>query len=316
MQGEAGAYLRLLLITVMWGSSFPVTKLAVIDVPPVTVAALRLLISAIVFSGLLHFEGRLTRERIGRLWRNNGRQLMLLGIAGMGLYLGLLSYGIALLGAAQAGLLAPTSYPILTAILARILLGEPLHPRKVAGLLLAAAGVGLVIGAGVYGGLSGRPVGYLYILFAAIGFSLYSVYGPMLMRHMTPLEASNWLSLVGCIGLLPWVWVERPLHAVLTANPGFWLVFLYLALIIQALSYLWWYQCIQVIGPGRTVVFTYLVPVWAVVLSVVFLREPLTIGQVLGGIMAVAGVALVNWPVAEQVSRRNGVAGMGAGNRS
>lgn len=295
MSSEAGAYFRLLMVTALWGSSFPVTRIAVLDLPPATIAALRLGLSTVVFVAMLLVGRQLTWDRIRTVWRHNKLYLLLLGTIGMGYYLALVNYGIGHLGAAQAGMLAPNTFPIITAILARMLLKDPLYPRKVAGLTLAAAGVGLIIASAAMGGLAWRPQGYLFIFAGAIGFCLYSVYGPLLMRSMTPLEANAWLGLIGTVGLLPWVWLEYPGQALMTAGLDFWAAVIHLAVVVQALGYLWWYQGIQTIGPSRTAVFTYIVPVWAVTLSLLMLREPITLGQVAGALMAIGGVALVNW---------------------
>lgn len=295
MSKEGGAYLRLLAVTALWGSSFPATRLAVIDIQPATIAALRLGLSTVVFILMLLIGRQLTRERVSAVWRKNKYHLLFLGTIGMGYYLALVNYGIQLLGAAQAGMLAPNTFPVLTALLSRLLLQEPLYPRKVAGLILAATGVGLIISAGLAGGLIWQPQGYLFIFLGALGFSLYSVFGPLLMRTMTALEANAWIGLVGTLGLLPWVWWEQPATALASAGLDSWVAIFHLSVVVQALGYLWWYQGIHVIGPSRTVVFTYIVPVWAVTLSLLLLREAVTGIQLLGALMAITGVALVNW---------------------
>ena len=312
---ERAAYLRLAGVTLFWGGTYVVTRLAVHEVPPATVAALRLAISSALFMAVAPI-GRRTQtpagerwERTKGLWRRHGWLLILLGTFGMGYYMALLNYGIREVGAAQAGLLAPSAFPVMIAVLARLLMDERLSTGKVLGLLLAAAGMALVVAAGVRGGLPWRPLGYAALAVAAVGFSLYSVYGPRLLRELDPLTANTWIGLIGALGLLPWVLAERPLEALATAGPRFWLALAYLSVLGQAVSYAWWYHGIAVLGASRTGAFTYIVPVWAVTLATLFLGEPITAGQVVGGALALGGVALVNgW----QPGRSAGGRGPGA----
>lgn len=73
-----------------------------------------------------------------------------------------------------------------------------------------------------------------------------------------------------------------------------WFSLAFLGLLGTALAFVWYYEGLRQLGAARTVVFNNLVPVFAVLISWLVLNEPLNLSLIIGGVMAIAGVFLVN----------------------
>jgi drug/metabolite transporter (DMT)-like permease len=70
----------------------------------------------------------------------------------------------------------------------------------------------------------------------------------------------------------------------------------YLGVVGTAVAFVWYYQGVRAIGPTRSAVFNNLVPIFGMTSGVLVLGEPLHASMVVGGLVALAGVTLVNLP--------------------
>ena len=76
-----------------------------------------------------------------------------------------------------------------------------------------------------------------------------------------------------------------------------WLALAYLGVIGTVVAFVWYYDGIRTIGATQTSIFTNLIPVFAVILSVVILKEKVSWYTWIGGLMVVGGVLWVNFPM-------------------
>lgn len=294
----ASTFFELLGVSVFWGGVFVSGKLAMAGVPPVTVAWLRMLVSAVSFAAIA------ARTEPAALRRGPGAdagRFLLLGLVGVTAYHALFNLGLQVSGAAKAALLMPMNMPVFTALFSAWLLRERLSPRQLAGVGCSTAGVVLVLLGGA-GGLAAVRAADGILLVAIACFALYNVWGRQVLARHSPLAANTYPAAVGALGLLPLAALERPWSALAAAPAGFWWHVAYLSVFGTVLAYLWWYRGIARIGASRTAVFAYLVPVWAVLLSALVLGERVSPWQLAGGALAVAGVALVSTRVDRTLS--------------
>src|SRR3982751_4670611 len=186
----ARALAPIAVLTLVWGCNWPILKIGVTDLAPLTFRALTLPFAAI---GLLAVA-RLSGDAIGitRGWWSRVGMLALLNIAGWN---GLVLFGVQQLPAGRSAILAYTM-PIWTVLLSLPLLNEPLSGRKVAGLVLGMIGMGLLLGDDVRH-LQGTPAAALLILGAAIAWAFGTV---LLRKWKLPLPQntlSGWMMLLG-----------------------------------------------------------------------------------------------------------------------
>ena len=284
----AATHLRLLLVSLFWGGIFVSGKLAVSEVGPFTVAEVRFLLSALTLLILLAHR----RPEELRAFHTRHVPLFLgLGLVGIAAYNALFYFGLKLTSASQAALMMPTNLPVATALMASLILKEPFDWRKALGIGLSLAGVVLVVG---QGGVPRLRPSDLVLLTGVLCFAVFSVYGKVATQVFSPLAANAFLSVFGAAFLLPLAFTESPWASLEHAPLGFWLNIGYTVVFGTVLSYVWWYEGIQRIGASRAGVFTYLVPVWAMLLSFMILGERVSLPQLAGGLMAASGIWVVN----------------------
>jgi drug/metabolite transporter (DMT)-like permease len=73
-----------------------------------------------------------------------------------------------------------------------------------------------------------------------------------------------------------------------------WLAIAFLGIFSTALAYVWFFDGVRVLGPARTAVFINLVPVVAIGLGVLILKERLELSMVIGAVLVVSGVFIIN----------------------
>jgi drug/metabolite transporter (DMT)-like permease len=140
----------------------------------------------------------------------------------------------------------------------------------------------------------GIGTGELLILGCVVSWVAFSLIGQVVMRRLSPLEATLWASLAGTTALLPFALAE----GLLGALPGYtlqdWLCLAYLGLFGTVAGIVWYYQGIRQIGPTKAGVFINFVPVSALLLSWLLLGEKLSPALLTGGTLVITGVVLTN----------------------
>ena len=275
------------LATVLWGSDYIFAKIALREVSPLSFAAIRTLISAgIIFPLLLRREPD---------WRVKPRHLApLIGLALLGTFANRIFWatGISLTTAANASLLATTS-PIFVWIVSFFLSRAAVTWRATLGLLACLAGVSLVIQGDwvewVKGG--GNLWGDLCMLLASLTWAFFTVLAKFLMKDYSSFKVTAYITLIASLFFLPFLGNENPGGWGGVSALG-WVSVLYVALTGNFLAYLLWMRGIQNIGPLRTILYTYLTPVTAILFAVPFLGETLTLAQIAGALIVFIGVFL------------------------
>ena len=283
---NARAHVSVLVVVVLWAGSFSVIKKLLDDgVAAGDIAILRYAIAAPGFAYIL-WRARglpgLTRADAARVAAAG-----LLVVVGYHMFLNVgtryTTSGIAALVVALA--------PGLTMLLAFALGLDRISPRRIVGLAVAFAGVAIVVAFGAGNELSFESAkGPLIVLGAPLAFALYNVIlKPLLGRHdLLALTAAT--SLVGTIGLTPFVRGSTG-DAVADASTSDAVLLLYLGVLATLLGYILWNAGLKGLGPTRAVTYAYGIPPLAVAFGAIFLDEPVTIWLALGGVLVVGGIA-------------------------
>jgi drug/metabolite transporter (DMT)-like permease len=280
----------LLLIVVLWASYPAAIKLALPDMPPLVMAALRCGIAAIFLVVLLLRSGADTTPALAP---DAVRAFAILGVAGIfvstqGSYLAIF------LSTASNIVLLQAASPVMIALGARFYLGERLHRMQWLGVAVSASGVLLVITNGRLWSLRPSDIhaGDLLNIVTLAGWSAYTVYSKRVLTTYTPAMLTTAAYVMGTLLIVPTAIVTLPLFP----PPRFtsvtaWVVVLYQA-IVGAIAHVYWSRAIQVVGPARAAVFLNLQPVVGLILASLLVREQLGVWQLIGGAFVLAGVAL------------------------
>lgn len=287
-------YLRLAGVAALWGGTFIAGRIAAPELPHFTISALRFWTAfAILLPLLLVIERRLPRLRP----RGIGFTA-LLALFGLVIYNLLFLGALELIPAGRTALVVALN-PILTAVTMALLFGERLPGHRWIGILLALAGVWIVLSKGDPSLIFQRVGrGELLMLGGAICWAIYTVVGRYALdgeAAASPLAITTVTTLWGAVMLsfgIPFEWQAWDASQVSIAA---WASIVYLGAGGTALGFVWYAQGLQRLGAARTAVFNNLVPVFGVLLGTLLLDEPLLISMVVGGLVALSGVMLTNW---------------------
>jgi len=290
-EAHARDYARLVAVPAIWGGTFVAGKHVVSVVSPLmgsfaryAVAVVALLVAAFALEGGLP---RLTR----RQWLAT----FVLGLLGVFAYNLFFMGALERLPASRAALIIALN-PVITISISALVLGERLAPRRWLGAAIALGGVWIVISRGDVVSVASARVGWgeLFMLAAVTSWALYTVIGRKVLVGLTPLAATNYAALWGTLLL---ALVAAPQLAELRAAQFDWLMIgalLYLGVGGTALAFVWYYTSVKKLGTATTSIFTNLVPVFGVAISVLLLGEHLLPSMLIGGAVAICGVMMVS----------------------
>ncbi len=287
-------YLLVLLTTIFWGGTPVAGKLVLLDIPPLTVGVLRYGLATLLLVAVFW-------RRLPDPWSLRRRDLwVLLGVGVLGTFLNHILFFFALVfaPAAHGAIIPPTTSPLWTVLLASRLGKERVTPGQVAGMLLCLVGVVLVVEPQRLRTSGGASVllGDLLFLLGGVAWGIYSYLSKVAMQGLSAVATLTFGMSVGTVFLVPLALAEQPWRALGAAHATAWGALGFLTLAGTVLSFLWWNVAIRRVGAGRTAVFTNLVPVFGVLLSWLVLGEQLTVIQLMGGLLAVVGVAVCQGP--------------------
>ncbi len=269
-----------------WGMNSVAMRYAGRFGPPLTIAAVR----AVVGTAILLLLAR----KSGADWPRGKQEWI--GIGLIGLFMTGLSTACLFLAAKNipAGLVSifSNTMPLFTAMLAPVLLKERLTKRMLIGLLIGLGGTIIVGWRAIHGDIKpiGIVLGLAAGLFTAIGSVLYKKY-PLLQldrRMMVGCQLGVSAVVIGVLSI-------PGSSATFTFKPMFFVAFAYLAFIGLALSFVMYSELLSRASAMQSGSAAYLATVLGVLLGAVLLGERLSWLVLIGGVVTIAGVALVQF---------------------
>jgi drug/metabolite transporter (DMT)-like permease len=277
----------LLLLALLWGSSFFFYKILVAVLPPVTVVLGRVGIAAIAMNLWLLATGQ-------RVSLSNGRWLgfLLLGFLNNVLPFILIAWGETRITSGMASILNATTPIFMVAVAHWGTHDEKLSWAKIAGITLGIFGVIVLVGPEAFAGGS-----YIWGELAVVGASCVYAFGGVYSRRfkdLTPLVAATGQVTGGAVILGPLsLLVDHPWSLPMPAT-GLWASLLAIALINTALAYFVYYRMLASAGVTYISLVTFLIPVIALLLGAVFLGEDVTAQAMAGMAVIAAGLAAID----------------------
>jgi drug/metabolite transporter (DMT)-like permease len=271
--------LELTLLGAVWGGSFLFMRVAASDFGPLPLVEVRLALGALA---LMPFLWRARAQFTVGLW---------LRVAGIALVNSVLPFLLFAWGAERApagiGAITNAMTVMFTTLVAFMLYGEHISPRRAAGLVVGFLGVWVLAS----GKIAGASVGSAAL--AGTAASLCYGFGiNFVRRYLTgfppaALAAANLAS--GAVLLAPFAFYRWPAHPIGAAS---WGSAVLLGVLCTGVAFVFYYRLIARIGAARTSTVTYLIPLFAVIWAWLLLGEPLTLTMALAGLMILAGVGL------------------------
>lgn len=280
----------------LWGASWPSGRVLAQQLPPLTAASWRFGLALVLLLVWLHVKGG--TRRLGALSLRQWLGLAAAGAVGVFGYAVFFMLGLAHVPAGRAALVVTTN-PVLTTLIAAWWFGERMNWKIARGMMLATAGAVVVITHGQPGMLvrGGLGFGELLLLGCAATWVSYTLMGRRLLAGIDPLTTTTVTTGFGLLMLLlAALLLEGPgaLAAPLHAGPQVWSALAFLAGGATVLAYAWYFEGVAALGAGAAAGYISLVPVFGVLFAALWLSEQVDGSILLGGALAVGGMAAMN----------------------
>lgn len=284
-------YLFALGATAIWSGNFIVARGLSAIVPPISLAFWRWVVAVIVF---LPFALKPVRAERRQLLQNI-RYLSVTALLGVTVFNTLVYLASHTTSVLNLSLIAIT-FPIFIIILSRLLYGEKITANKMLGVALVTGGVVVLITKGELSVLHSISfaVGDFWMLCASAIFAIYSI-----LVKQKPKDISIWafqLSTfsLGLLFLFPFfVWESitiTPVHYGMTTI----LSLLYVGIFASLVAFILWHKAIVTIGPSRSGMIYYTLPLFSGFLAYLFLNESMGMMHLLSALLIVAGILTTN----------------------
>ena len=275
--------------SVVWSSAFTSARIIVSYAPPLSSLALRFLISGLIGVGIAYLLGQ-----SARLSRKQWFGVVVFGICQNALYLGMNFVAMQTISASIATIIAST-LPLLVALAGWLIFSTRVKPLGIAGLVAGFAGVALIMGARIQGGVD------LYGLVLCVLGVLSLTVATMAVLGAT--SGGNVLMIVGLQMLVASLVLWGPAVALETFDVTWtWqliVAFAYTTLVPGLAATFVWFLLVRRVGMVRAATFHFLNPFVGVVVAAVILGERMGGLDILGVLIIAGGILAV------QLSKQN-----------
>jgi len=281
------ANLLIIFTMIAWGTSFISTKIAIAEIPPFTLALLRLsLTSAILWPVFRHLEPTTRLDSTGK------RRFAITGFLGITLYFCLENMGLRFTTASNASLI--TSFaPLLSIALSVMFFRARLSLVEILGVLLGITGSYLTITAnGNLDFSSENFVGNLFVIGAMFSWTLYTIFSQKQQARNSDLAIVTYQTIFGTLLLIPFALTEFREWQLFSLQ-AFGQI-LYLAAICSAACYFFYIYALKILDIALTTLYLNLVPVTGVITGFLVLGETIYPSQIVGGLLIISAILTAN----------------------
>jgi drug/metabolite transporter (DMT)-like permease len=293
MRRDFTANVGAFIAAILFGASVVAVRVAVQDIPPLTLAILRfgqggfllLLLLLIWARGLLRIGG------------SDVPYLLLLGVIFFTIFPVTFNTSLRLTEASRGALMLATM-PLWSVLLARAAKKERLSTRQICGVLLTFAGVGIVLAERglTFGSTSSSLAGDALMLVTALCGAVYGVLAKRMLTRYNAITVTAYTMIFGTLLLVPAAFFEDPSSAMARMHTDTVMLVLFLGIFGGAMGYFLWTFALTRLSPTQVAVYANLNPMIAILLGATLLAERLTGIFIAGFVAVLGGVLLVNLP--------------------
>ncbi len=293
-------WVLLITLSVLWGGSFFFVEIAVAELPPFSIVLLRVGLAAFT----LHLVRRLLGQRLstdGRVWG----AFFAMGFLNNLVPFCLIVWGQTHIASGLASILNATT-PMFTVLVAHFWTAdERLSGPRLLGVVAGFLGVVMMIGPEMLEGLGDQVWAQLAVLGATLSYAVAGVYGRRFKSMgVTPMATATGQVTASAVLLMPVALIiDRP-WTLMVPSPGTWAAVVALAVLSTALAYILYFRILETAGATNLLLVTFLIPVSAILLGVLFLAERLAPQHFLGMALIGLGLAAIDGRLVKWVTGR------------
>lgn len=276
----------LIVVSLMWGTTATLVKIALAGASPLYVTAARVATSSLVLLPIAWYRLRRNQSRS----QTTPRDILHLVVLSIVLVLApywLVSWGQQYTTASLASVLNAT-IPLWTIVFAALHTHTTPRPRQLIGIVTGLLGVAILVGLHTSDLQPTALAGVAALLVASASRGFGYLYLHHNVSHLPPLQIAATTQTIAAATLLP-AFIETPRQAL---TPGIIGALVMLGVVATAGAQLLNYHNIAHLGPTTASLSTYLISIFGVTIAVAVLNEPLTIHIVIGTAVILGSVAL------------------------
>lgn len=290
MKMSTSAWIMLIALSLLWGSSFFLVEIALQGFPVMVLVTLRVAIAAIVLWCIVALSSAAVPRSMS-VWSS----FLLMGILNNILPFSLIVWGQTEITSSLAAILNATT-PLFAVLIAAIWLhDEPVTPGKITGLLLGFLGVVIMIGADTIREIGSDVLAQLAVVLASCSYALAGAFGRRFaaLGIAPAVSAACQVTMSGLL-LVLFVTVTSGWSAITVATTVPWLAVIALAVLSTALAYVLYFNILATAGATNLTLVTFLIPVTAIALGVLVLHERLQATDYLGLFLIVFALVAID----------------------
>jgi drug/metabolite transporter (DMT)-like permease len=279
----------LFLCALCWGPSYLFIKIAVPEIPPLTLVLGRVAIAAFLLYLFCRFQNYKILD-----WKHLWKQFIVMGITLNALPFYLISFGELYIPSSLAGIL--NSFTLIFTSLFAHFFGthDPLTKNKIVGICAGVLGLGIIYLPILFHENIENGVGAFMIILACLSYGGGTVYARSHLHKLPGIVVLTAQLIIATAILLPLsLYIDRPFHLPFPSYQAI-LGVMGLGVIGTAAGFLLYYKAIQLAGATYAALTVLLVPIFAMIFGALFLNEQLTWNLYLGTFFILAGVVAVN----------------------
>jgi drug/metabolite transporter (DMT)-like permease len=289
-QSQMTGHLAAFFTICVWAVTFISIKVLLVPFTPVEIMFFRLVLAVVAL--LIASPPRIPIEKPNRLVLLDELKIMAAGLCGVTLYFLFQNIALSYTLAANVSVLVSVA-PLFTALVSWLVLKEKLKANFLLGFTAAITGIVLIAFNGSFV-LKLNPMGDVLSVMAALVWAFYSVLIKKIGASQTAVfTVTRKVFTYGLLFLLPVLplfdfrfGLER-----LLVLPNL-LNLLFLGVVASAICFVTWNYAVHVLGPVKTSVYIYLVPVVTIIVSMIVLHETITLVSAMGMGLILTGMAL------------------------
>lgn len=280
----------LLTLSVLWGGSFFFAGVAVKELPPFTIVALRVVIAALALHVVLRIQN-LYLPRNKTAWQ----AFFGMGILNNVIPFSLIVWGQSHLASGLAAILNATT-PLFTVVVAHALTqDEKMTGNRLIGVIIGFIGVAVMIGGRSLFILGSDIMAQLACLAGALSYAFAGIYGRRFKTMgISPMVTATGQVTASSIILLPVMLIMDQPWTLAMPSPGAIAALFGLALLSTALAYIIYFRILSTAGATNLLLVTFLIPVTAIFLGILILGEHLELRHLAGIILISAGLGAID----------------------